>query len=156
MTESQFCEIVDALLDFHEKAQENENCGPLGNDEVGLYRARDLARKYGFKQILEKLSFGYYDVTNSVTRNDVTAEEYISMRKQKLEKLYQESIDRRIKRLCISLGGISGYNIFCIENENKNTLIGNERTRLFGSMWRELSEDERNVYFNRAESLNLL
>ena len=87
--EDQFCEIVECLLDYQAEAQMNENCG-IGNDDVGLYKARDLARKYNLEKVLEKLSFGHED--------DMTADEYTRRRKEKYEQRRQKQREKDSKK----------------------------------------------------------
>ena len=77
--EDVFAEIVGELLDYHAECQENENCG-IGNDEINLYKARDLARKHDLKKVLKVLCYDLND-------DDKTAEQYKEERQRKFQEL---------------------------------------------------------------------
>lgn len=91
MTEKQFCEIAEELLKFHDEAQSNENCG-IGNDEVNLHRARDLAKKYNLQELYSKLSVGGYEP-------DYTAEDYVREREEKIELVRNNYIQKEQKKI---------------------------------------------------------
>ncbi len=139
--ESQICEIIDALLDYHHDALENEGCGPLGNNEVGRYRARDLAKKYGLSKVVEQLTWG--------EPNYKTAEEYSANRDQKFEILTKERIDKEATRMVKNIGEISGFNLFCIEHKVKFHTVG--RIDTLESYWKNLSYNEHEDYTRRAK-----
>jgi len=102
--ENQFCEIIDSILDHMCEVQQNENCGILGNDDVNLYKARDLARKYGFKKITELLS-----TELAACDENYTAEEYVKDRNEKFKKIELSKVDKIIKKNNITNEDIKNF-----------------------------------------------